>query len=78
MKRLLLVAYDYGQGAVWAYVLAESRDAIAQGFPELQVVDEPPSWMTDDHRRRLEARMEDIDQPGSGLLGDILKNRAEE
>jgi hypothetical protein len=44
-KRIkVLVAYDYGQGAAWAYVLAESVADITRRFPELTIVAEPPAW----------------------------------
>ena len=74
MKRQFLAVYDYGQGGRWALVLAESDDEIKVRFPELEVVNERPGWMTDDYYRRLEGRIYDIDQP-IGLLADILNNR---
>jgi hypothetical protein len=44
-KRLkVLVAYDYGQGAAWAYVLATSVEDITRRSPELTVFAEPPTW----------------------------------
>jgi hypothetical protein len=67
MKRRFLTAYDYGQGAVWTYVLATSEDEITQRFPELAIVDDLPAWMTEEVRATLEAHTEDIDAPGSKL-----------
>ena len=44
-KRIkVLVAYDYGQGAAWAYVLADSVADITRRFPELTIFAEPPAW----------------------------------
>ncbi len=40
-----LTAYDYGQGALWAYVIADSAEAIEQAYPELEVLSAPPPWM---------------------------------
>ena len=45
-KTRFLVLYDYGQGGVWAYLLADSRDYIRDHFPQLVIHDEPPSWMS--------------------------------
>jgi hypothetical protein len=39
-----LVAYDYGMGAQWAFVLAPSVDAVMQRFPDLTVFTVLPSW----------------------------------
>ena len=43
-----LVAYEYGSGAAWGYIVAESREAIAAQVPEVEIHDAPPVWMTDD------------------------------
>jgi hypothetical protein len=45
MKDRFLVVCDYGQGGVWGYVLAPSRDEVVKRYPELDVIDEPPAWM---------------------------------
>lgn len=42
-----LVAYEYGSGAAWGYIVAESRDAIAAQVPEVEIHDTPPVWMTE-------------------------------
>ncbi len=47
LRQSFLVVYDYGQGGVWAFVLAESKERLKLMFPELQVFDRPPSWMTE-------------------------------
>jgi len=76
MKQRYLVLYDYGQGGVWAYVLAPSKGDIRRLFPELTIVDEIPAWMNEEHRRRLENNAQDVENPGPGLLTDILSERA--
>jgi len=45
-RQRFLTVYDYGQGAVWRVVLAESRDQIEGELPQLTVMDSPPDWMT--------------------------------
>jgi hypothetical protein len=45
VKKKFLVLYDYGQGGVWAYLLAESADEINREFPALRAYEEPPTWM---------------------------------
>lgn len=65
-----LVVYDYGQGGVWARVRAESRAQLEREYPELMVVNSPPSWMSDDELAALPVL--DIAQP-SGILGDLRR-----
>lgn len=42
-----LVAYEYGSGAAWGYIVAESREAIVAQVPEVEIHDAPPVWMTE-------------------------------
>jgi hypothetical protein len=73
-----LVAYDYGQGAVWAVVFAESTVQIQEQFPELSVVPERPAWMTDDEFQKIEASSTyDISDRVVGLLAEIIDARPE-
>ena len=41
-----MTVYDYGQGAIWRVVLAESRAQVEWEIPQLTVMDSPPVWMT--------------------------------
>ncbi len=75
MNGRYLVVYDYGQGGIWAYVNAASPEEIEQRFPELRVIDEPPAWMTEEYRARLEQTTCDINEAEVGLLADILAQR---
>ena len=54
------VAYEYGSGAAWAFVKAESADEVVAEMPELDVYDTPPEWMTveDLHQVRRHASVE--------------------
>lgn len=72
MRTRFLVVYDYGQGGLWGYVLADSPEEITQRFPELQVVAERPDWLDEEYEAKLSADEEDIDAPGPGLLGILL------
>ncbi len=40
------VAYEYGSGAAWAFVKAETAADVVAEMPELDVYDTPPEWMT--------------------------------
>jgi hypothetical protein len=51
-----LTAYDYGTGGVWTYIRADSPKQILEKFRDLTVYKQPPSWMTEDRRRDIEAR----------------------
>lgn len=50
-----LVAYDYGNGGLWAVVLAPSREAIVAKYPEVNVVDERPKWLTAERYEAMRA-----------------------
>ena len=56
-KTKFLVLYDYGQGGVWAYLLADSPRYIATHFPQLQIHDKPPAWMKASDLARIGATM---------------------
>jgi len=74
MKRRFFVVYDYGQGGVWAIVEAPGPELIVERFPELQVFEERPVWMTDEIADRLEAKVIDLDEP-TGPLFYVLRHR---
>lgn len=75
MKNRYLIAYDYGQGAVWAYITAESPEQITDQFPDFSVVETPPTWMTEEVRRAIEDRMSfDLENP-SGWLAEVIELR---
>jgi hypothetical protein len=54
------VAYEYGTGAAWAFVRAETADEVVAELPELEVYETPPEWMTleDLHQVRKHASVE--------------------
>lgn len=54
------VAYEYGSGAAWAFVKAETPAEVVAELPELDVYETPPEWMTIDdlHQVRQHASIE--------------------
>lgn len=73
MKEAFLVVYDYGSGGVWAVIFANSKDQIVQKYPLLLVIEQRPSWMTEDeYRRTLESLSFDIDDPPTGWLLSVV------
>ena len=66
------VAYEYGSGAAWAFVKAETADEVVAEMPELDVYDTPPEWMTveDLHRVREHAS---VDMNEAASLDHILQ-----
>ncbi len=54
------VAYEYGSGAAWAFVKADTADEVVAEVPELDVYDTPPEWMTveDMHQVREHASVD--------------------
>ena len=59
-----LVVYDYGQGGLWAYIYARSREEILQRIPQLTIVDREPDWM---ESQRVDCFDLDDIPPGSWL-----------
>lgn len=69
MKKPYLVADDYGMGAVWAYILADSPEDILRRYPQLSVVDDPPAGLTSERLRRIrETRTIDIEDEQNEFL----------
>lgn len=48
MAEAHLVAYEYGSGTVWGYVVAKSAEDIVAELPEVEVHESAPNWMTDE------------------------------
>lgn len=78
MKRPHLVLYDYGQGGVWAYILAASAQIIKEKFPQLSIYDKPPKWMTaadvDDIKKKMTI---DIDDESNRFLASLRRSSRE-
>ena len=41
-----LVAYEYGKGMAWGYVVARSAEEVQSAVPDVDIIEQPPSWMT--------------------------------
>jgi hypothetical protein len=77
MKQEFLVLYDYETGGAWAYLLADSEKQVGERYPELEVVHERPSWMSDEFAAGLRGRMTiDIDDDADPFLKALREGRA--
>jgi hypothetical protein len=77
MKASYLVCYDYQHGGVWAFVLAESRSEFTEKYPELELVDSMPTWMTQDVVDRLRLTMTiDVNDTENPFFAALIKQRA--
>jgi hypothetical protein len=75
-KREFFAVDDYGQGGVWLVIRAESADAIKAKYPELDVFDEPPTFLTSQAVERARAkRCHDLEDEPTGYLADIVADR---
>jgi hypothetical protein len=52
-----LVGQDYGMGGIWAIVLAASKHEILNRCPNVEIFDDPPSWMTPEDLARISERV---------------------
>ena len=76
MKRPFLVEYQYGQGSVWTFMLAESPEQIERDFPELKVYRTPPKDMSKERLELIERDMTlDIDDKESDFLAALIRGR---
>jgi hypothetical protein len=75
MKQDFLCVDDYGQGAVWFLVAADSPEAIRRKLPFLEIVPQRPSWMTDADYADIGKRSYlDVDNlPTEGAIGLALR-----
>ena len=71
MKKSFLVVYEYGMGGVWALIMARYKGEILEKYPDLTIVDERPSWMSDDHFENVIRKTYDIDDEPEGWLSKL-------
>jgi hypothetical protein len=75
----VLVCYDYGTGGLWGVLMAPSRESIHAMYPELDIADEPPPWMSAERHRDLLGEPLWLDEePPQGLLRALLSDRDNE
>ena len=73
-KQPFLTVYDYGLGGVWAVVLSPDKTAIQRKYPILDVFDERPPWMSEDHYAAIvERNLYDIDDEPACVLQFMLE-----
>jgi hypothetical protein len=71
-----LVAYDYGAGGLWGVMRARDEVEIRERYPELTIVKERPSWMTDDELERIrDVETHEVDGAPWGMLNAVLADR---
>jgi hypothetical protein len=78
MKRPFLTVYDYGQGGVWLFLLAESEDQIRERYPDLRIVEVPPPSMDEKQLADIRSRRTlDIDDSADPFLASLRRGREE-
>jgi hypothetical protein len=75
VRQEFLVAYDYGMGAAWTFVLADSEAQVRQRLPEVTIVHERPAWMSEEHERRLHEQAIDIEDSSNAFLAALAAGR---
>lgn len=76
MKRRFLVVLDYGMGGIWASVLAESKQQILDLYPEVDVFEDKPEWMSEAKREEIERRDTcDIDDEDAEFFETVRRYR---
>jgi hypothetical protein len=75
-KTTFLAVHDCGMGGIWILIDAESSEQIERLYPQLKVVNAPPSWLNDEQMDKIRQNLHfDIDAPAGWLLS--LNRRAE-
>jgi hypothetical protein len=75
-KQPHLAVHGYGTGGIWVVVNARSPEEITKKYPELQVFEKWPPFMTQLKYDDIAAKMTfDIDDKPSGWLAELVKER---
>jgi hypothetical protein len=75
-KQSYLAVSDYGQGGVWVVIDARSEEETAAAYPELKVVHDRPSWLSESEMNLIREQFHfDIDAPLSGWLAVLVGGR---
>lgn len=73
--REVYVLYDYGQGGLWAIVLAESAKQVRDRFPQLQVFEEAPKVLEPEVLEKIrQSGVFRYDDLRGGWLADFAAN----
>jgi hypothetical protein len=75
-KKVFLAVHDYKKGGIWLLIRARSVEEILNKYPELEVVETRPQWMTKEIFDKITQNMNfDIDDEPSGFLLDLVRDR---
>jgi hypothetical protein len=73
-KQAFLTVYDYAGGGLWAIIHSPDKRSIRRKYPILDVLDERPCWMSDDHYADIaKHNLYDIDDDAAGVLQFMLE-----
>lgn len=76
LTRRFYVVYDYGQGGLWAIIHAQNADQVRRRYPELEVFESRPEWLSTDVLAMIRDQGEmSIDGPPIGWLADLVAHR---
>ncbi|QBY05375.1 hypothetical protein E2K93_13755 [Thalassotalea sp. HSM 43] len=70
-----LTCYDYGNGGIWRFIVADSARQIVTQYPELMVVDSPPQWMTQKIINRIHELIINIEDHENEFLTALIAER---
>lgn len=73
VRQEFLVAFDYGQGGLWAFMTADSEDQIRARYPGLVIVTDRPDWLHGELERRLrETASLDVDDESDPFIRALI------
>jgi hypothetical protein len=73
-EKEFLILHDYGQGGLWHYIRAESRDQILAKYSDLVVYEQAPDFLKDrDLERIRDLGIWDIDDAPSDWLAALQR-----
>lgn len=76
LTRSFYVLYDYGQGGLWAVIRAQTAEQVRRRYPELEVFESQPEWLSPDALAKIRDQGEiGIDDPPVGWLADLVAHR---
>jgi hypothetical protein len=70
-----LTCYDYGTGGIWRFIIAESALQILTKYPELEIADSIPEWMTQEVIQRMNEIVINIEDNNNEFLNAIIAER---
>jgi len=75
MKNKFLAAYEYGSGAVWIVIHANSFDDVKTLYPDLRLIDPKPDWLTDEKLAEINPRFVDIHDVDNKFLSALRREK---